>query len=227
MGTQLSALGGPFGPRVSGPSMHVHHRPTTVAGGGSASWLGHPWRAAVTSRPDGRSGSRVACAALSNSPSNETVRGPSTPARPVRRRRRPRGDLRRPRSGHLTGTGRRILAAPVDCPRPVARPWERWARLGVTLTVVTLLGFGVAAALPRAGSGVLVPVTVDRGDTLWAIAQEYSPDRDPRAVIEEIREVNGLAEGVLPVGLVLQVPSSSPVQESAEAGFSPSVTVAR
>lgn len=116
---------------------------------------------------------------------------------------------------------------PVDCPRPAARPWERWARLGVTLTVVTLLGFAVAAVMPKAGSGVLVPVTVDRGDTLWAIAQEHSPDRDPRAVIDEIREVNGLAEGVLPVGLVIQVPSSSPVQDTPTGDISPSVTVDR
>lgn len=151
--------------------------------------------------------------------------GAAAPQRPRLRRRR-RGDGRRPRSGHLSGSSRRVLAPPVDCPRGEIRlrPWERWARLSVTLTVVTLLGFGVHAAMSSAPTGVLVEVTVQRGDTLWGLAQEFSPDRDPRAVVEEIEVVNDLPEGVLPVGLVIQVPSSSPVQEAAPALGSPSVT---
>lgn len=224
MGTQISALGGLFGPRVSGPSPQERRRSTVVGRPDVAPGLAYPGRRVPTPASDGRCGRGAACTAGSNEPSNGSEAACRPAVRPARRRRRPRGDLRRPRSGHLTGTGRRVVALPVDCPRPAARPWERWARLGVTLTVVTLLGFGVAAVLPQAGSGVLVPVAVDRGDTLWAIATEYSPDRDPRAVIDEIREVNGLAEGVLPVGLVIQVPSSSPVRDAGAGGISPSVT---
>ncbi len=61
-----------------------------------------------------------------------------------------------------------------------------------------------SAAAPR-----MVDVTVAPGDTLWSIAGEAAPDRDPRAVIEEIKALNDVTGSVLPVGVVLRVPSST------------------
>lgn len=51
-------------------------------------------------------------------------------------------------------------------------------------------------------------MTVQSGDTLWSIADRAQPGADPRAVIEEIRQLNGLTGDTLPVGLVIEVPIS-------------------
>ncbi|MGS0686980.1 LysM peptidoglycan-binding domain-containing protein [Nakamurella sp. GG22] len=86
---------------------------------------------------------------------------------------------------------------------------DRWARLALTVTVlaaavVVSVALASSAAAPR-----MVDVTVAPGDTLWSIAGEAAPDRDPRAVIEEIKALNDVTGGVLPVGVVLRVPSST------------------
>jgi hypothetical protein len=48
---------------------------------------------------------------------------------------------------------------------------------------------------------------VEAGDTLWAIArQQVGPVGDPRPVVADIREANGLATSALDVGDVLVVP---------------------
>jgi Tfp pilus assembly protein FimV len=44
-----------------------------------------------------------------------------------------------------------------------------------------------AAAEPVAGEVYVV----QPGDTLWSIAAEIAPDRDPRAVVDALREANG------------------------------------
>jgi len=84
----------------------------------------------------------------------------------------------------------------------------RWARL--TLTVTVLAAAVVIAVSLTAGSApaALVDVTVAPGDTLWSIATQAAPARDPRDVIDEIRELNNLPGSVLPVGVVLRVPAS-------------------
>ena len=51
-------------------------------------------------------------------------------------------------------------------------------------------------------------VAVEQGDSLWAIAQRLAPQRDPRAVIHEIRELNGLGGNLIQPGQVLLVPST-------------------
>ena len=84
----------------------------------------------------------------------------------------------------------------------------RWARLAVTATalaavVVLTVALTAGSAQPR-----LVDVIVGPGDTLWSIASQAAPDRDPRAVIEEIRELNDFSDSVLPVGVALRVPVS-------------------
>jgi LysM repeat protein len=65
---------------------------------------------------------------------------------------------------------------------------------------------GTAIGSREAGDSVpSVVVTVQPGDTLWSIAQEVSPDEDPREVIERIEDVN-VVEGSLQVGQKLAVP---------------------
>ncbi len=51
--------------------------------------------------------------------------------------------------------------------------------------------------------------TVRSGDTLWSIAQRTRPNADPRAVILQIRVLNGLSAGrTLQAGNILQLPSA-------------------
>jgi LysM repeat protein len=89
---------------------------------------------------------------------------------------------------------------------------SRWARLTLTLTVLAAVAVvtvslvvGAIGSAPRA----MVDVTVGPGDTLWSIATQAAPDRDPRDVIEEIKALNDVPGSVLPVGVVLRVPSSA------------------
>ena len=53
--------------------------------------------------------------------------------------------------------------------------------------------------------------TVEAGDTLWDIATATAPTSDPRTVVGEIRELNGLSTGhVLQAGEVLMLPTADP-----------------
>lgn len=51
------------------------------------------------------------------------------------------------------------------------------------------------------------PHTVVPGETLWEITVEhYSPSEDPRPIIEEIREMNGLEGYRIHPGTTLELP---------------------
>ena len=82
----------------------------------------------------------------------------------------------------------------------------RWARLALTVTVLAAAVVIAVSLMATSGSTALVDVTVTPGDTLWSIAAQAAPDRDPRAVIDEIRQLNDVTGSVLPVGVVLRVP---------------------
>ena len=84
----------------------------------------------------------------------------------------------------------------------------RWARLAVTVTVLAAVVVLTVALTAGSAQPRLVDVIVGPGDTLWSIATQAAPDRDPRAVIEEIRELNNFSDAVLPVGVALRVPVS-------------------
>lgn len=48
-------------------------------------------------------------------------------------------------------------------------------------------------------------VTVQHGDTLWGLAEQIAPGQDPRDVIVELQNLNGLSSAVVP-GQVLSIP---------------------
>jgi LysM repeat protein len=87
----------------------------------------------------------------------------------------------------------------------------RWARLALAVTVLAAIVV-VAVSLTAGSAAVpaLVDVTVAPGDTLWSIATKAAPDRDPRVVIQEIKQLNDVPGEVLPIGVVLRVPASAP-----------------
>lgn len=75
-----------------------------------------------------------------------------------------------------------------------------------------LLGFFTsparAATLGSETDGIAASkVTVLQGQTLWSIASSSDPSRDPRDVVSDIVELNGLATSVVQPGQQLFVPS--------------------
>jgi LysM repeat protein len=112
----------------------------------------------------------------------------------------------------LVGTAASVTA-PVDQQRvdqgPEGYRMGRWARLAITVTVLAAVVVVTVSLAAGSAPSRLVDVTVGPGDTLWSIASEAAPDRDPRAVIDEIQELNNVPGTVLPVGVVLRVPVSA------------------
>jgi hypothetical protein len=85
-----------------------------------------------------------------------------------------------------------------------------WLVLVGALVFVVVLGIGWFSGGPDAGS---VPdrtamVQVHRGETLWSVAERMAPAAAPAAVVDRIRQLNGLdVDSVLFPGELLQVPS--------------------
>ncbi len=95
-------------------------------------------------------------------------------------------------------------------PAPGALRMTRRGRLvvlAVALLVVLLPGAWRAMATAQVEGPSTVAVTVAPGDTLWGIAAAIDPGADPRALIAEIRELNGLTQSGLVPGQVLVVPA--------------------
>lgn len=90
---------------------------------------------------------------------------------------------------------------------PTGYRMGRWARLAVTTTVLVAAALLTVSLLSGPAPRRMVDVTVGPGDTLWSIATAQAPDRDPRAVISEIVQLNGLDDDVLHLGVVLRVPA--------------------
>lgn len=123
--------------------------------------------------------------------------------------------------------GGHLRLVPDDAPR--ARPADRPAPLRLTrrgrlvvfgmplvLLAALVLSFGgffnaPAKAADSASELVATPtvtVTVQPGDSLWAIAGAVSPERDPRDVVADIVQLNNLDAGRVMPGQQLFVPTS-------------------
>jgi hypothetical protein len=77
------------------------------------------------------------------------------------------------------------------------------AVIGGLLLLVAHLSAESAAARPAIAPGTVV--TVQPGDTLWSIAGQVAPGRDPRRVVEQIRQSNHLTSVSLIPGQTLKV----------------------
>ena len=93
----------------------------------------------------------------------------------------------------------------------------RVTRRGRVLLLVALVAVLFAAfSLGRAASEAAPPsaapapvlqhVTVQAGESLWTLAQRTAPEHDPRDVVAQIRELNGLETPHLQPGQLLVLP---------------------
>lgn len=130
--------------------------------------------------------------------------------------RRGAGWVARPSVRLITSSRRPAQLAPVGVkaerlqPRPLRL--TRRGVVAIALGVVAVGGLLLLVAHLSAGSSaaaVVTPpgavVTVQPGDTLWSIAGQVAPGRDPRGVIERIRESNDLTSVSLIPGQTLKV----------------------
>ncbi|HEY9309044.1 MAG TPA: LysM peptidoglycan-binding domain-containing protein [Microbacterium sp.] len=95
----------------------------------------------------------------------------------------------------LTIRGRRVLAVLAALP----------AVLALSAAVI---GGGAALASRDAGApaGSFTTVTVAVGDSLWSIAEDIAPERDPRDVVDEIVRLNALDSVVVQAGQSIAIP---------------------
>jgi nucleoid-associated protein YgaU len=103
-----------------------------------------------------------------------------------------------------------VLHPPLDPGRSTVRLTRRgvvaltMAVLALGATLIWLAGLSAphSAAAPPAPHSV----TVQPGDTLWSIASQVAPDRDPRAEVAALQQRNHLTGVELFPGQVLRVP---------------------
>ena len=103
------------------------------------------------------------------------------------------------------------IATPIR-PRRRARrqrsPWPARLRNSAVLAgAVLALSLGLAKVAEGGAQGGYATVTVEPGDTLWAIASDRYPGSDVRAKVWQIEQVNHLQGETLRPGDTIQVPS--------------------
>jgi hypothetical protein len=148
---------------------------------------------------------------------------PTVLPRGLRAARKPAA-ARRPGSGRRSGAlGRTVRrarpgssaapAAPLTLTRRgrlvlVGLPVLTGAAALVVLAVVFLVpATAKATSEPVPGAGTEI-TTVLPGQSLWEIAVAADPQRDPRDVIDDIVELNGLDSSVLVAGRHLEIPAA-------------------
>jgi hypothetical protein len=77
---------------------------------------------------------------------------------------------------------------------------------------LTVLGFFTAPAMASSGGPDVtrtLQVSVSPGESLWGLAEEFAPERDPRDVVADIIELNNLDDERVPAGVQLFIPVQS------------------
>jgi len=85
------------------------------------------------------------------------------------------------------------------------------AAAALLVTLLSLLATGAAwatshSATPRGADRSLAQVVVLPGQSLWSVAESADPNADPRLVMQQIIELNGLTGDVIQAGQRLWVP---------------------
>lgn len=131
--------------------------------------------------------------------------------RAAQRRRARTVGTRRPPAGVLPSSNRTSAVVTADRGDQVVErdfAMGRWARLVTTVSLAAAAVVVAVVMLSPGGSTTVRDVTVQTGDTLWSIAQQSDPGADPRSVVDQIRQLNGLGGDLVAVGVVLHVPTA-------------------
>lgn len=84
--------------------------------------------------------------------------------------------------------------------------------LALVLAVLGAFSLGRVAS-SAATSAVVQPAlrqtVVHQGDTLWAVARRIAPSSDPRRVVQQLQDLNGLRGGSLRAGQQLLLPAAA------------------
>ena len=97
---------------------------------------------------------------------------------------------RNPAPLQLTVRGRRVVAF-----------------LAMIPIVTAMVVFGGKVAQANSAAPAMTTVVVQPGQSLWEVASSVDPSQDPRAVILEIQQLNGLESAEVSVGQQLIVPA--------------------
>jgi hypothetical protein len=107
---------------------------------------------------------------------------------------------------------KRPIRTPVALAPPRLTRRGRIVVTGVSALLVGALSVGLATAAQATRAGSASPgryvarVAVLPGQSLWSLAEAHDPDADPRAVIQEIRQLNSMSGDQVRAGEVLWVP---------------------
>jgi hypothetical protein len=161
----------------SGPPADEPGRPDDAPGPERGALI--PWRDTPAVRHAARFSRRDTPGLRRDTPAARSGRPLDTPAAPLR----------------LTRRGRVVVATAA----------------ALLVTVVSLLLAGVAQATndapsSRAARQHLVQVVVHPGQSLWSVAESADPGQDPRAVIQQIIDLNSLNGDTVFAGQQLWVP---------------------
>lgn len=116
------------------------------------------------------------------------------------------------------GVGRRGVACPARLPPAVAEadrapPVALRSGLVASLVAAAIVVLAVAGDLDRAGPQAHPAIPADMavtrvgaGETIWDVARRVAPRSDQRAVVQRIRQLNGMAGSAVIPGQQLQVP---------------------
>jgi hypothetical protein len=122
---------------------------------------------------------------------------------------RPQKALTYPQNPQRTIRHLSVVAPAARRSAPRRKVRRRLLRAVVVLLVLLSAVLGaprLVQTLGPAGATQLASHTVMPGETLWGIAGLYRPGEDPRVVIEQIKQVNGLRTVTVQPGQVVHVP---------------------
>ena len=104
------------------------------------------------------------------------------------------------------------MAGPAQSRATAARPRalrsSRSASLvtAATVTLAAVVGLGLAQGTEPGIPEETAVVWVGAGETVWDVARRVAPQSDQRAVVERIRQLNGIVGSTVAPGQQLQVP---------------------
>lgn len=83
---------------------------------------------------------------------------------------------------------------------------RRFYMFVIFMTISLSCIFFAATANGADTNPTFTSVTIEKGETLWHLAKEYSHGGDIRQYIREIKEINNLSDGTIYEGDVIKMP---------------------